>query len=68
MTALSRRIWREALLGADTPFSEEFRVHLQACAVCHEEAESLATLVAADHSLSAEAAVNRIARELANAG
>ncbi|HWJ81207.1 MAG TPA: hypothetical protein VNS55_03130 [Nocardioides sp.] len=41
----------EDLLTGRAPMDESFRVHLRACAVCREEASSLATLVAADHDL-----------------
>jgi hypothetical protein len=54
----------ENLLGDQVPFSEEFRVHLQACAVCHEEAESLTALVAADHGLSEEQGIAQVEKEL----
>ncbi|MFC0861568.1 hypothetical protein ACFHYQ_04570 [Sphaerimonospora cavernae] len=40
--------------------SEELRVHLSACAVCCEEARSLAALVAEEHGLSPAGAIARL--------
>jgi hypothetical protein len=40
--------------------SEAFRVHLLSCSVCCEEAEALATLVAADHGLDQAAALSMV--------
>lgn len=50
----------EAMVVSSTPFSEDFRVHLLRCPVCHEEACSLAEMVAADNGLSPALAVARI--------
>ena len=47
----------EGVLTQTEPMSEPFRVHLAACAVCHEEATSLAALTAPDYGLDAPAAV-----------
>ena len=38
----------EAMLTRGAPMHEPFRAHLRACAVCQQEAYSLATLVAPD--------------------
>lgn len=57
----------EALLDSRTQFSDPFRVHLLACGVCHEEAESLAALVAEDHEMSGSQAIDLLDRELARA-
>lgn len=47
----------EHALDFCTPLAEAVRVHLAACPVCHEEAQSLAALVAGDYGLTpAEAA------------
>jgi hypothetical protein len=46
----------EGMLARREPMPGAFRVHLLGCPVCHEEAEALATLVAADHGLSRFAA------------
>ncbi len=58
----------DAMVVSSTPFSEEFRVHLLRCSVCHEEACSLAEIVAADHGLSPADAVGRIDTALLGAG
>lgn len=50
----------ERLLGAGAPPSEAYRVHLAACAVCHEDALSLATLLAEDYGLTESEASARI--------
>lgn len=50
----------DALLDATAPLTEPFRVHLLSCAVCHEEASSLAALTAADHGLSEVEAAARL--------
>lgn len=50
----------EELLACDTPPSEAFRVHFNACPACLEEARSLATLIAADHDLSPDEALHRL--------
>jgi hypothetical protein len=46
----------EALLAAQVPLPEAFRVHLVGCSACLEEAVSLAVLIAADHRLHPERA------------
>lgn len=58
----------EAMVVSATPFSEEFRVHLLRCPVCHEEACSLAEIVAADRGLSPTDAVARIDSALVTSG
>jgi hypothetical protein len=50
----------EELLATETPLDVTFRVHFNACAACLEEARSLATLVAADHGLTADEALHRL--------
>jgi hypothetical protein len=50
----------EELLASDTPPDETFRVHFNACTACLEEARSLATLIAADHGLSPDEALDRL--------
>lgn len=50
----------EAMVVSSTPFSEDFRVHLLRCPVCHEEACSLAEMVAVDNGLSPALAIARI--------
>lgn len=50
----------EALLGSAVPLAEEFRAHLRGCAACHEEAQSLAALVAEQYNLPAVEAVARL--------
>ncbi|MEO6944523.1 MAG: hypothetical protein ABI053_07415 [Lacisediminihabitans sp.] len=50
----------EAMVVSSTPFSEEFRVHLLRCPACHEEARSLAEIVAIDHGLSPAQTIGRI--------
>lgn len=47
----------EQTLTRRAPMSESFRVHLRACAVCQEEAHSLATLVAPDLGIDPARAV-----------
>jgi hypothetical protein len=44
--------------------SESFRVHLLSCSACHEDASSLAELVAEDHDLSPAQAVARLEGKL----
>lgn len=58
----------DGMVVSSTPFSEEFRVHLLRCPVCHEEACSLAEIVAADHGLSPADAIVRIDSALAGSG
>lgn len=50
----------DTVLTSAAPLPEEFRTHLLACAVCRDEAESLAQLVAADHDLTPSDAVARL--------
>lgn len=52
----------DALLGGDAHpvLPGPLRVHLLSCTVCHEEAECLAEMIAADHGLSESAAVQRL--------
>ena len=56
----------ESVLIRTGPMSEAFRAHLVGCAVCREEAASLATLVAPEHGLDPSLAVEL--RESAVAG
>ncbi|GAB3038909.1 hypothetical protein GCM10027052_18350 [Parafrigoribacterium mesophilum] len=50
----------DALVVSSASLSEEFRVHLRSCPACHEEARSLAAIVAAEHGLSPAEAVARL--------
>lgn len=50
----------EGLLGTDKPLSPEFRAHLSGCVVCHDEAASLASLIAPEYNLSPEEAGRRL--------
>lgn len=50
----------ESTLACTDPLPEPFRVHLKCCMVCHEEALSLAALIAPDVGLSAGVAVERV--------
>lgn len=50
----------EALLATATPLDEPFRVHLGACPACHDEAQSLAALIAPDFALTPEQATERL--------
>lgn len=50
----------EVVLEATQPLPVELRVHLSACTVCHEEAQSLATLVGSDRGIAAEEALHRL--------
>ena len=47
----------EDLLNSSAPMSHEFGVHLRCCGVCHEEARSLAAIVASDYGLTSSQAV-----------
>lgn len=47
----------EVVLQRSVPLPEPFQVHLTSCAVCHEEARSLAALIASDFALSADDAI-----------
>jgi hypothetical protein len=50
----------EAMVVSSASLSEKFRVHLLCCPACHEEARSLAAIVAAEHGLSPAEAVARL--------
>lgn len=50
----------DAVLGGESPLDEPLRVHLLSCGVCHEEAKSLAELVASDHGLDEVQAIDRL--------
>jgi hypothetical protein len=50
----------DALVVSSASLSEEFRVHLLRCPACHEEARSLAAIVADEHGLSPAEAVSRL--------
>ena len=50
----------DALVVSSASLSEEFRVHLLSCPACHDEARSLAAIVATEHGLSPAAAVARL--------
>lgn len=50
----------DALVVSSASLPEEFRVHLLRCPACHEEARSLAEIVAAEHGLSPAATVARL--------
>ena len=50
----------ESLLDSNVSLAEEFRGHLLGCAACHEEAQSLAALLAEQFDLSAAEAVTRL--------
>ena len=54
----------EELLRPGGRLSESFRVHLLSCSACHEDASSLAELVAADYDLSPAQAVARLEGKL----
>lgn len=55
----------EAVLSSEEHLSEPFRVHLLRCPACHDEAVSLAELIASDHGLTPEDAAARLEGELA---
>lgn len=55
----------EAVLATREHMSEPFRVHLLRCPACHDEARSLAELIAPEHDLTAEQATARLEAELA---
>lgn len=57
----------EGLLERREPMPGAFRVHLRGCPVCHEEAEALATLVAAEHGLSRFAARHAVVEAVGHA-
>ena len=50
----------EALLGSTVPLATGFGTHLRGCAACHEEAQSLAALVAEQYDVTAAEAVARL--------
>jgi len=50
----------EDALGSTASLTETVRVHLAACPVCHEEAQSLAALVAGDYGLTPLEAASRL--------
>ena len=50
----------EHLVASHTPLDERFRVHLNACGACLEEARSLASLLAEDLGLDPAEAVHRL--------
>lgn len=50
----------EDVLSAAAPLAETVRVHLAACPVCREEAQSLVTLVAPDFGLTPSEAAARL--------
>lgn len=58
----------DAVLGDGTPLDEPLRVHLLSCGVCHEEALSLAELVASDHDLAEVQATDRLNGAISNGG
>ncbi|GAA2146640.1 hypothetical protein GCM10009844_22990 [Nocardioides koreensis] len=56
----------EETLTHAAPMGDSFRVHLRACAVCHQEAHSLAALVAPDYGIDparAEAELDAVLRD-----
>ncbi|MEO8906823.1 MAG: hypothetical protein ABI310_01980 [Microbacteriaceae bacterium] len=55
----------DAIVVSSASLSEEFRVHLLSCSACHEEAYSLAAIVAAEHGLSPAHAIARLDSALA---
>lgn len=50
----------EGLLGAAKPLSPGFRAHLNGCAVCYDEATSLASLIAPEYNLGPQEATRRL--------
>ncbi len=58
----------DTLLESAIPLTEAFRTHLLCCPACHEEARSLAALVASEHSLSAAEALDRLDAAVARTG
>lgn len=57
----------EGIIAENVPLTTEFGVHLSACPVCHEEAISLAELIAEDFNLSPDEAVARLEAAVAQA-
>lgn len=55
----------EAVLAGREHLNEPFRMHLLRCPACHDEARSLAELIAPEHDLTAEQATARLEAELA---
>ncbi|GAA1814338.1 hypothetical protein [Agromyces neolithicus] len=58
----------EALFGSSVPPVAELRAHLRGCATCHEEAQSLAALVADQYDMAASVAVARLDIAITTAG
>lgn len=56
----------EELLASNTQPDEAFRVHFHACPACLEEARSLVALIATDHDLSPDEALQRLETALAD--
>jgi hypothetical protein len=50
----------EGILDRGEAISDAFRIHLLSCSVCCEEAEALATLIAADHCLEPGTALRMV--------
>lgn len=48
------------VVSGSAPLDEPFRVHLLSCGVCHEEASSLAELIADEYDLSPAQALERL--------
>lgn len=57
----------EGIIAENVPLTTAFGVHLSACPVCHEEAVSLAELIAEDFNLSPDEAVARLEAAVARA-
>lgn len=57
----------EGLVAENVPLSREFSVHLAACPACHEEAVSLAELLAEDFNLPVDDVVARVEAAVASA-
>lgn len=55
----------EHLLEHGEPFGEPLRVHLVACGACHEEARSLAALIAGEFGMTSADAIARLEAALA---
>ena len=58
----------EGILGRGESMPDGFGVHLAGCPVCREEAEALATLVAAEHGLTRYAARRAVDEAVERAG
>ncbi|MCB1255797.1 MAG: hypothetical protein KDB26_01735 [Microthrixaceae bacterium] len=50
----------DEVVGEAGSLDEPFRVHLLSCGVCHDEARSLAELIASDYDLSEAQAIERL--------